>query len=289
MAVPWIFAFITLSSSLGIKIGKLKDAVVHPAPLLVSLLIIQIILPSIAYGVGTLFFGANSLTAVGMLIAFVIPTGVISLMWVSIYKGNSSVSLLIVLVNTLLSPVLIPFSLQLFAGATIDFNTFALMKNLIFMIVIPSILGILINYLPFTQNKDIKGRFAPFSKLGLLVVIAVNSSVAAPVISFNWELLQIIIAMFFLSSIGYGLGMIAANWLRVSNEIKISLLYNCGMRNVSVGATIAILYFPPEVAVPVIAATLLQQILAANYGRILVNYLKKNELRREGELKKAAR
>jgi len=85
--VPWIFAFITLSSSIGIKLEKLKQAILHPGPIFLALGIIQIVMPCLAYVLGHLFFAGDPLTIVGLILAFVIPTGVISLMWVSIYKG----------------------------------------------------------------------------------------------------------------------------------------------------------------------------------------------------------
>ncbi len=89
LMVPWIFAFITLSSSVGIKLEKLKNAIMHPGPIFLSLFIIQVVMPCLALGVGHLFFSTDQLTIVGLIIAFIIPTGVISLMWVSIYKGNA--------------------------------------------------------------------------------------------------------------------------------------------------------------------------------------------------------
>ncbi|ARK29552.1 bile acid:sodium symporter family protein [Halalkalibacter krulwichiae] len=275
--VPWIFAFITLSSSVGVKLEKMKNALLHPGPILLSLIIIQVIMPCIAYVVGHMFFSGEYLTIVGIIIAFVIPTGVISLMWVSIYKGNTSVTLLIVLINTLLSPLLIPFSLQVLVGASVEVNTTSLMSSLFFMIVVPSLLGIALNYFPFTKQRDVKSTLAPFSKVGLMLVIGINASVAAPVVTFDTGLVKIAFVIFLLASSGYLLGVLAGKMLKINNDVVISLLFNCGMRNISVGAAIAILYFPPQVSVPVVMGTLFQQTLAAIYGRILVTYLKKKE------------
>jgi predicted Na+-dependent transporter len=275
--VPWVFAFITLASSIGVRIEKIKTAITDPKPIFLSLGIIQLLMPCIAFLLGHLFFPNDYLTVVGLIIAFIIPTGVISLMWVSIYKGNSSVSLLIVLVNTLLAPFVIPFSLHLFVGASIDINTWSLMSNLFLMIVIPSLLGIALNYIPALKTKDVKGTLAPFSKFGLFFVIAVNSSVAAPVLGFNWKLISIAIIVFCIASLGYLLGVVLGKLLKFENDVIISLLFNSGMRNISVGATIAILYFPAPVSVPIVLGTLFQQTLAAFYGRILSNYLQKKE------------
>ncbi len=179
--------------------------------------------------------------------------------------------------NTLLSPILIPLSLAILVGTSVEINTLSLMSSLFWMIVVPSLLGIALNYLPYVKHKDVKSTFAPFSKVGLLFVIAINSSVAAPVITLEWKLMQITFAVFCLASIGYVLGALTGKILKLENEVIISLLFNSGMRNISVGATIAILYFPPQVSVPIVLGTLFQQTLAAVYGRILSNYLENKE------------
>ncbi|WP_062047256.1 bile acid:sodium symporter family protein [Bacillus sp. JCM 19034] len=273
--VPWIFAFITFVSSLGIKVTQLKRSLLHPLPILFSLMIIQLIMPLIALCIGHLFFTDDLYTIVGLIIAFIIPTGVISLMWVSIYKGDLSVTLLIVLINTLLSPLFVPLSLQLFVGASIELDIVQLMSSLFWMIVVPSLLGIVMNEFVIKSSKTVKGMLSPFAKFSLLIVIAVNSSVAAPAFQLNGHLMKITFTVFILASLGYLLGAVFARLIRSNDQVTISMLFNSGMRNISVGATIAIVYFPPQVSVPIVIGTLFQQTLAALSGKILTSFLHK--------------
>lgn len=49
----------------------------------------------------------------GMVLEFSVPAAVISLMWVSIYNGNSPLSLSLVVIDTILAPFLIPAVLKL--------------------------------------------------------------------------------------------------------------------------------------------------------------------------------
>ncbi len=44
------------------------------------------------------------------------------------------------------------------------------------------------------------------------------------------------------------------------------------MQNISAGAVIAVAYFPPPVAVPVVISMLFQQIQASIYGQLLKRY-----------------
>jgi predicted Na+-dependent transporter len=56
---------------------------------------------------------------------------------------------------------------------------------------------------------------------------------------------------------------------RFSYEDSVAVQFNSGMRNLSAGAVIAVKYFPPAVALPVISGMLFQQILAAMSGLFL--------------------
>ncbi len=276
--VPWVFAFVTFASTIGVKISKIKSAVKKPLPIILCLLIIQIVMPIVAYGLGMLVFPQNSLIIVGLVIAFVIPTGVISLMWVSIHNGNSSVSLLIVLLNTLLSPVLIPLSIYFFVGQSVTMDTIGLMIQLLWMICLPSLIGISINYLPLTKNKDIKSYLAPFAKLGLFFVIAINGSVVVQYFrELTASLLLIFVVIFILASLGYFLGFFISKLCSFDNDVTVSIVLNSGMRNISLGAAIAVLYFPPIVSLPIIACTLFQQIQASLFGHVLSKYLSRNQ------------
>lgn len=279
--VPWMFAFITFASSLGIQANKLKTTLMRPFPIIVSLLIIQCIMPCLAYSVGHLAFSTDPFTLTGLIIAFIIPTGVVSMMWVSIYGGNLSLSILIVVINTLLAPLFIPLSLFLFIGANVEIPITDVMTSLIWMIVVPSLLGMFVQYLSYLRANAIQTTVAPFSKLALCIVIAINSAVAAPVILFDIELLMIAIVVLFVASFGYLLGIAVAKLCKYEKDVMISFMFHSGMRNISVGATIAILYFPAKVSVPVVIGALFQQSLAAIFGRMLPLFLEKEDNKTE--------
>ena len=57
----------------------------------------------------------------------------------------------------------------------------AIMKGLFGMVVLPSILGMLVrHYAKPAVTKMISQTLSPFSKIGLFVVVSINSSVVAP-------------------------------------------------------------------------------------------------------------
>lgn len=265
--IPWLFAFMTFSGSLGSTFGSLKGAIKKPLPLLIVLGLLHFIMPMIAWLVGHTLFINDHLTMTGLVLASVIPTGITSFIWVTIYKGSIGLALSIILFDTILSPFLVPFTLSFLVGQKVHIDTFNIMYGLLFMVVIPSIVGMLTNYL--TKGKSVKAgkNLAPFSKLALASVVMINGAVIAPYIKkVSIELVVIALTVFILACFGYFLAWMIGVLLKRDRETKVVMMFTGGMRNISAGAVIAVQYFPPAVAVPVVLGMLFQQVLASLFG-----------------------
>lgn len=272
--VPWLFAFMTFEGSLTMNFRSLKEAVVHPCSIIVILLFLHVLMPLWALGIGHLFFSGAPLTITGMLLLMVIPTGVTSFIWVSMKKGNKGMTLAAILIDALLSPFVVPYSLSLLVGQKVQLDTAGMMFGLFLMIVFPSLLAIFLNEM--TKGKIAfvwKPRLAPFSKIFLGLVVALNGAAVAPYLTeIHWELILIIFAVLIIAFSGYLFAFLLGKALRYEQEVIVAFTYLGGMRNISAGAVIAISYFPPGVVVPVIVGMLFQQTLASLYGSFLDKY-----------------
>jgi bile acid:Na+ symporter, BASS family len=269
--VPWLFALMTFSGSLGSSFSDLKRVILHPLPIIICLVLLHFVMPAAAFGTGALFFPEDAYTRTGLILSFVIPTGITSLVWVTLYKGKTFLTLCIILVDTMIAPFAVPFILHLFAGASVEMNAADMMGGLIWMIVLPSIAGMAANQLSKgAAPKKLNRYLSPFSKLGIGVVVAINSSAIAPYLeTLSSKLWGIAVTVLMLSITAYLLGFAAGKLMKEEAAGVISLTYNSGMRNISAGAVLAIAYFPAPVAVPVIMGMLFQQILAASAGSFL--------------------
>jgi len=179
--VPWLFALLTFSGSLGSGFKDIKNAAKNPLPFILSLSILHVLMPVIALGTGKVLFSGNPDIVTGMVLEFSVPAAVVSLIWVSIYKGNTALSLSILLIDTLLSPFITPLTIKLLLGSNVTIDSGDMIKDLIFMIAIPALLAASLNH--FTKGmvkQTLSPRLAPVSKLCLMVVIMSNSSKAAP-------------------------------------------------------------------------------------------------------------
>lgn len=266
--VPWIFAFMTFAGALSSNFKSLGKAMTHPAPVIITLFLLHLIMPAWAWIIGHLTFPDDSLTITGFILAMVIPTGITSFIWVSMKHGNIGLTLSIILVDTILSPFIVPYSLSLFVGRSIEMDIWSMMQGLLFMIVLPSLLGMLINHWTKGKSKDsLSPKLAPFSKIGLIAVVSINSAVVAPYLKdVNPKLVSIAIVAFLISFFGYLFAWGLGRLFKLKEEVIVAMIFTGGMRNISAGAVIAITFFPSKVAIPVVIGMLFQQILASLFG-----------------------
>ncbi|WP_066187655.1 bile acid:sodium symporter family protein [Gracilibacillus timonensis] len=269
--VVWLFAFMTFAGSLSLNFIALYRVITHPLSVIIALVILHIVMPLWAFLIGTIAFPGETMTVIGIVLAMVIPTGITSFIWVSINKGNVALTLSTILIDTIISPFVVPFLLTIFAGATVELDVWAMMSGLVMMIVIPSLVAMILHEISHGKiHEKWSPRLAPFSKLTLAVVIMINSSIVADyLINVDFHLIKIAIIMFFVAASGYFLAWLMAKWLKRTQADVISLTLSSGMRNISAGAVIAVQYFPGPVAVPVVVGMLFQQVLASLYSKLL--------------------
>ncbi|WNC12245.1 bile acid:sodium symporter family protein [Brevibacillus brevis] len=268
---PWIFAFITFAGSLGSGFREFARVLARPLPLLANLLILHAMMPLIAWGAALLFYPDDIHIVTGLILGAVIPTGISSFLWSSIYMGNIALTLSIILIDTMLSPLVVPLGMALFLGAKVEMDAASMMQGMFFMIVLPSLMGMALNQFTHGRVKQtLAPKLAPFSKLGMGVVVAINSSVVAPYLHrIDGELIRLAALVLALAICGYLMGWLVARLFGWKRDVIVALTFNSGMRNISAGAVMAISYFPAPVALPVVLGMLFQQTLASTFGKFL--------------------
>ncbi|WP_035711626.1 bile acid:sodium symporter family protein [Salibacterium aidingense] len=280
--VKWIFAFVSFSSCLRLNLLQVKQAILFPFPVITGMLLLQVIVPVIAYTSGLIFFTDDILLIAGLVLAFTIPTGVITIMWSDINKANTGLTVTIVILNTMVSPLLVPVTLNILVGTQVSMDVPGIMLGLFWMVVLPSLAAVLFNRISETKAQRTGSFLAPFSKIGVLIVILINSAVVAPYFqTISMRLIFLFFLVFGIACAAYILGFTAAKVFKWEDATAVSLMYTAGMRNTGVGATIAVTYFPPAAALPVVLAIVFQQFLASFAGRLVQMYAKKQE-KKEG-------
>lgn len=276
--VPWLFAYMTFSSSLSMRFNQLSFMIKNPIFIVLSLLCLHVIMPAIAYLLANFLFD-DELLIIGYVLFVAIPTGVSSMLWVQLCKGNLPLTLAIILVDTLLSPLIMPLVVHGIIGERIALDTASLVTNLIIMIVLPSVIAILINeWSKGHANQTLGYYFNPLSKVIILLVIMINSSAVAPYMKvFSFELVWSILFVFALACIGYLVSFILARLIWKDPSIVISFVYSNSMRNIALGIVIATTHFPAKIAMPIIFGMLFQQLTASFVSRGLTRFYERKK------------
>ncbi len=260
-----LFAYMTFVTSLGTSLKSFFKVLAKPWIPLWALLLIHLVTPLTAWLLGSLFYADSPQIQLGLLVGAAIPVGVTSIIWTAIAKGNIQITLVAVTLDTLIVPILLPAYYQIVVGQSVAINYISLVVQLLLMVTIPSILGMLLyDWSDGKTAKFSRGAGGFSSKLALFTIMVLNASLVAP--DFNWsletvKLMGVVLAMVIA---GYVLGYIGSLCIaKCPQDVKMAMIYSVGMRNISCGLVIAVTYFPPAVAVPIILGMIFQQPSAA--------------------------
>ena len=238
------------------------------------------IIPLFALSLGKIMLPGEPSLAAGLVLISLLPVAVTSAFWTETNDGSLPVTLSIITMTTLLSGLIIPLLMHLYVGTIVQFDSRALIAGLVRNVLVPVIIGLAVNqYLPKPTQA-----MKPFLDVGvkacLFLVIAINAAVIFPYLEQMGKvligvILAIIIHMFTCYIVGY-----CTSRLVFPNrpDIQVSILYTSAMRNNSAGIAIALAYFSPFVAVPVILSILFQQPMAAVVRSILARRTRESQL-----------
>ena len=174
-AVSALMMFQTFANSLGSSVQDLGRVLSHPKPVLITMLSLHLLMPLAALGIGSMCFPDQPLYTLSLVLMEGSPAAVSSLMWIVIGGGSVELCLSIILLDTMLSPVILPLTLRLLCGSVVELDTFGMIRDLFVMIVVPAALAmVLCRLLGQSICAKAKQRLSSFSKLALLVIICAN-------------------------------------------------------------------------------------------------------------------
>lgn len=269
--VPWLFAFMTFAGSLSMNLSAFKSFKRYSVIIVVTIAFLHIAMPLWAYAVANILFN-DPLYTLGFVLAVAVPTGVTSFIWAAVTRGNLALCLSIILIDTMLSPIVMPSIVHIVAGDAIHVDLQPMMIDLFLMVVLPSIVGVLVNEWTHERvSKTMSATLAPFSKLSLFTIVMINSSAIAPYVqNITWELASIIAVVFVLALSGYVICYAVGKMIWKDHDLVTTFVFTGGMRNISAGVVLATTYFPGKVVMPVVFGMLFQQILASQFHRVLM-------------------
>lgn len=273
---PLIFGIATLSGAIKMKVRDVGATVSRPAPFFLFFIATRIFMPLAVFFLSRLIFDSDLDTISGCILLYAAPTAVSSLIWVSIFRGNTALSLSFILLDTVLAPFAVPGTVRFLLGTAISMDMSGMILSLVYMVVIPTIAGIIMNELSRGEiSRIVDPYLAPLAKICLLLVTCANTAAAASQFDFlNSRFWKIALAGIGISVLGFIMGKIAGvlcsvlNRERFGRDIQISLFFGVGLHNISAAMTLGIQFFPPAASVPSIVGIIFQQTICVIMGKL---------------------
>ncbi|WP_093047243.1 arsenic resistance protein [Salipaludibacillus aurantiacus] len=262
------------ATMVGLRIQELTKLKNESKMIGVSFLINFIMIPLIAFFIGTIFFSNEPLMFAGLALVALLPTSGMTISWTGIQKGNVPGAVKLTVFGLIAGSLLTPWYLLAMVGQYVNINVMMTVHTILMVIFIPLVLGqittklLLKKYSKEHFQKKIKPNMAPLSIWGLLYVVFVSTSARAEMIVANLQLiLTALIALILFYLLNYMIVTVIALKFFKRND-GIALVNGTVLRNLSIAVGLAATAFGGEAALLVTIAFMLQYQSITYYARI---------------------
>lgn len=292
-----LLGFLLFSAGLGVQTKHLRHVLRDPKPLFAGLVANLAIPVAFLLGVSQVMSGwhdpdhAGSIL-VGLALIASMPVASTSTLWSQNADGNLALSLGLVLLSTLLSPLTTP-AVFLAGGLLAPGNYASIFYDLgekdaraflTMAVIVPSALGLACKgILGEARVTPAKPLLKLLSSTSLLVLTYANASAALPRILANPDLSFLAVALGIVA--GLCVTAFAAGWgisrlLRADRGQQTALIFGLGMNSNAVGLVLAsaTVVSHPLVIVPILLHTLVQQLVAGAARPLLSRMVRSSAL-----------
>ncbi|MFW5643115.1 MAG: bile acid:sodium symporter family protein [Alkalispirochaeta sp.] len=182
--------------------------------------------------------------ATGVLLLTLAPSGVASPGVAGIYRGNVSLTIVIVVVSSFLAPFMIPLVLELFVARQVEIQTFAIFQTLVVSVIVPIVAHIPLRRFPVADDIRANDSLVVVPAIATLVMLVIAGQKEF-IIAHAGEALG-----FFVTAIILFFGYYAFGWWiypRSVHRDRIAYALSSGVNNTAIVIVLAYLYFSPEV------------------------------------------
>jgi bile acid:Na+ symporter, BASS family len=236
LIVPLI-QLIMFSMGTEMSLKDFEGVIKTPKAVLIGLVCHFTIMPLVGFILAKSFNFEPEIAA-GIVLMGSVPSGVTSNVLAFIAKANMPLSVTIATVSTLIAPLATPFLMKMLAGQFVAIDFVAMMIHVTEIIIVPIILGLIINKLIRNGAKWLQTIMPILSMCGVFMVILL-------IVSSGRDGLLKIGPLLFLASMihhttGYFLGYWSGRLLKLDEATCRTISLEVGMQNAGLASGIAL-------------------------------------------------
>ena len=224
-----------------------KRVFLQPHIILLGFLLQYLLMPSIAWLLSRVLQLPLPLMA-GLVLVGSCPGGTASNVICYLARGDVALSITLTSVNTILAVLMTPLLTWLYIGQKVPVPVFAMMLTILKIIIIPVLLGLLVNQWLGKSLDKIKRSFPLVSILVIILIIGIimaSNHTDLPKLA-----LPVIIAVILHNGFGLASGFLIPRVLGFDERICRTLSIEVGMQNSGLGVALADRYFSTMAALP---------------------------------------
>ena len=212
-----------------------------PKEIVVGLLAQYIIMPVLALILAKLFSFDMALT-IGLILVGTVPGGTSSDVITFLAKGDLALSVSLTALSTVISPILTPIITFIVIGNHISFNPTEMFISIVQIVIIPIILGLLVNY-KFPNFTNILKKYLPsISSIAICLIIGgVLGANKNAIITSSWIIMLAIILQY---CFGIILGFVVGYLSGMERKQMITVAIELAFQNSGLSTSLAKTHFP---------------------------------------------
>ena len=166
-----LLGFAMFGMGMTINANDFKNILRHPKDVFIGCLAQFLVMPLISYLLAVTF-NLPTPIAIGVILVGCCPGGTASNIITHIAGGDTTLSVSMTVVSTLLCPILTPLWIYLLAGQWVDVSILSMITSVVKVVLVPIILGIIINYKMKNKKEYLSSVMPLISVVSVLLLIA---------------------------------------------------------------------------------------------------------------------
>lgn len=233
-----LLSIILFTMGTTLKADDFINVIKNPKAITVGISAQYVIMPLMALALASAFSLDTALT-IGLILVGTVPGGIASDVITFIANGDVALSVSLTAVSTVISPILTPIITLLLIGNQIHFNPVDMFISIVGILIIPIILGLILNYKFPDFCEKLKDYLPTVSSIVICLIVpgVIGANKQAILTSSTVILIVITLQYIIAMLLGFGIGYLAGMDKKQIITVAIELAFQNSVLSISLAKT----------------------------------------------------
>ena len=236
-----LLSLVLFTMGTTLKVDDFIRVFKNPKEISVGLIAQYLVMPVLAFSLAKMFSLDTGLT-VGLILVGTVPGGTASDVITFLAKGDVALSVSLTAFSTVISPILTPLITLYLIGNQIHFNPVDMFVSIVEIVIIPIVLGLILNYKFPDFCEKLKDYLPAMSSIVICLIVAgvIGANKQAILTSSAIIILVIVLQYFLAMLVGFGVGYLAG----MNKKQIITVAIELAFQNSGLSTGLAKTHFP---------------------------------------------